>query len=148
MYQSSLRPILEEINGTSGDILASSVLTRDGLALTTIASAALGTSFDEDQFAAQVSASMHIARKVLTEPITGQPDSIFIAGDKGHVWMAHAGPDVILALLLARETEMQSILPQAGKAVREIETLVSEKCKASRGVEEETRLLLTEPARS
>lgn len=119
MYQQLLKPILEDINASSKEILASSVLTRDGMALTTVAP----DRFNEDQFAAQVSASVHIARTVVAEMITGNLDSILIDGEKGRVWMTPAGSEAILALLFSKAARVETVLPQARKAANDIESL-------------------------
>lgn len=124
-----LATILSELNHSSAAIMASSVLSNDGLALASVLSGPHSHDIDEDNLGAMSSALMVLGHKTATELVGNDLEQLLIMGKSGSVLMTRAGPEVILTVVCNPEAESDTILSHMRRAASDIEALVAT-CRA------------------
>jgi predicted regulator of Ras-like GTPase activity (Roadblock/LC7/MglB family) len=90
-----LTSVLTELNGTSGDIEASAVISTDGLTIASVLPAGL----DEDRVGAMSAAMLSLGDRTAQELARGELEQVLIKGDKGYVLMTYAGSESVLTVL-------------------------------------------------
>jgi predicted regulator of Ras-like GTPase activity (Roadblock/LC7/MglB family) len=92
---SSLQKTLTTLNGTSSDILASALVSLDGL----IIASALMIPVDEDTVGAMSAAMLSFGGRVADEFTRGTLEQILIKGESGYVLLTKAGEDAVLCVI-------------------------------------------------
>jgi predicted regulator of Ras-like GTPase activity (Roadblock/LC7/MglB family) len=92
---SSLQKSLTTLNGTSTDILASALVSLDGL----IIASALMIPVDEDTVGAMSAAMLSFGGRVAEEFTRGTLEQILIKGESGYVLLTKAGEDAVLCVI-------------------------------------------------
>ncbi|MBE0437791.1 MAG: roadblock/LC7 domain-containing protein [Methylomicrobium sp.] len=95
MRADMLTSVLTELNGTSGDIEASAVISTDGLTIASVLPAGL----DEDRVGAMSAAMLSLGDRTAQELARGELEQVLIKGDKGYVLMTYAGSESVLTVL-------------------------------------------------
>lgn len=95
MRADMLTSVLTELNGTSGDIEASAVISTDGLTIASV----LPSSLDEDRVGAMSAAMLSLGDRTAQELARGELEQVLIKGDKGYVLMTYAGSESVLTVL-------------------------------------------------
>ncbi len=95
MRADMLASILTELNGTSGDIEASAVISTDGLTIASV----LPSGLDEDRVGAMSAAMLSLGDRTAQELARGELEQVLIKGNKGYVLMTYAGPESVLTVL-------------------------------------------------
>lgn len=95
MRADMLASVLTELNGTSGDIEASAVISTDGLTIASV----LPQGFDEDRVGAMSAAMLSLGDRTAQELARGELEQVLIKGNKGYVLMTYAGPEAVLTVL-------------------------------------------------
>ncbi len=91
----SLQKSLSDLNGTSAEILASTLVSLDGLV---IASAFL-INLDEETVGAMSAAMLSFGGRVAEEFSRGALEQILIKGENGYVLLTRAGTDAVLCVI-------------------------------------------------
>lgn len=112
-----LRPILRELNASSGDIEASAVITSDGLALAWV----LDDSVDKDRFAAMCASLLALADRAAQEISRGELNQVLVEGEKGTMLLVHAGRDAVLAVAAKPTVNLGMVFLEAKKVATKIE---------------------------
>ncbi len=112
--------ILSDLNGSSADIEASSVVSTDGL----IIAAQLPTSMDEDRVGAMSAAMLSLGDRTAQELGRGTLDQVLVKGDEGYVLMIHAGPDAVLTVLAKASARLGLVFLDVKRAADSIAKLV------------------------
>lgn len=95
MRSDLLTSILTDLNGSSADIEASSVISTDGLMM----AAMLPAGLDEDRVGAMGAAMLSLGDRTSQELARGALEQVLIKGDNGYVLMTHAGNEAVLSVL-------------------------------------------------
>lgn len=112
-----LRPILRELNASSGDIEASAVITGDGLALAWV----LDESVDKDRFGAMCASLLALADRAAQEISRGELRQVLIEGEKGTMLLVYAGRDAVLAVATKPTVKLGMVFIEAKKVASKIE---------------------------
>jgi len=94
-----LNDILRNLNGSSGDIEASAIMSVDGLTIATM----LNESINEDLVGAMGAALLSIGTRTAAELKRGPLEQVMVKGEKGYVFVSGVGGQAVL-VVVARET--------------------------------------------
>lgn len=111
---------LRDMQAASTDIIASSVVSVDGL---TIASALPG-DVEEDRVAAMSAAMLSLGERIATELGRGDLDEVYIRGVEGFVLLTAIGEEAVLTALAREEAKLGMIFLEMRRAADDLETLV------------------------
>lgn len=106
-----LRPMLRGLNGTSLDIEASAVMTKDGLTI----SAVLGEGVDEDRLGAMCATMLSLGDTTSNELSRGDLEQVLIKGSKGYVLMVEIGKNAVLAVVAQATINLGMVFIEAKK---------------------------------
>ncbi len=95
MIGDMLTSVLTELNGTSGEIEASGVVSSDGLMMASV----LPTSLDEDRVGAMSAAMLSLGDRTAQELNRGELEQVLIKDDLGYVLMTYAGDEAVLTIV-------------------------------------------------
>lgn len=112
-----LRPILRELNASSGDIEASAVITGDGLALAWV----LDESVDKDRFGAMCASLLALADRAAQEISRGVLRQVLVEGSKGSMLLVYAGKDAVLAVATKPTVNLGMVFLEAKKVASKVE---------------------------
>lgn len=111
-----LTAILDDLNGTSGDIEATGVISTDGLMMASI----LPAEMDEDAVGAMSAAMLSLGDRTSIELARGTLDQVLIRGDKGYVLMTYAGEEAVLTVLAKPNAKLGLIFLDVKRAAEKI----------------------------
>jgi predicted regulator of Ras-like GTPase activity (Roadblock/LC7/MglB family) len=117
--------ILGELNGSSKDILASSLLSKDGLPMATVLPDAPARGIDEDRISALSAALVSCGHRVMADWIGSDLDWLLVRSETGSILITRAGPDMILAALIAPSADAEPIFPDLKRAADRIRELAT-----------------------
>jgi predicted regulator of Ras-like GTPase activity (Roadblock/LC7/MglB family) len=120
-----LTTILNELNQSSAAIVASTVLSNDGLTLASVFSDERLPDLDEDILGAMSSALVSLGRKTAEELVGDQLDLVLVEARTGSMLMTHAGSQAILAVVFKAEVNAEAIYGHMRTAARHIEILIA-----------------------
>lgn len=120
MRADMLTSVLTELNGTSGDIEASGVISTDGLMIASV----LPASMDEDRVGAMSAAMLSLGDRTAQELARGTLEQVLIKGDKGYVLMTHAGAESVLTVLAKPNAKLGLIFLDVKRAAVSISSLL------------------------
>jgi hypothetical protein len=111
---------LRDMQVASADIIASSVVSVDGL---TIASA-LPEDVEEDRVAAMSAAMLSLGERIAGELGRGDLDEVYIRGVEGYVLLTAIGEDAVLTALAREDAKLGMIFLEMRRAAEDLEQLV------------------------
>ena len=111
---------LRDMQAASSDIIASSVVSVDGL---TIASALPG-DVEEDRVAAMSAAMLSLGERIAGELGRGTLDEVYIRGEEGFVLLTAIGDEAVLTALAREEAKLGMIFLEMRRAAEDLEKLV------------------------
>jgi predicted regulator of Ras-like GTPase activity (Roadblock/LC7/MglB family) len=111
---------LRDMQAASTDIIASSVVSVDGL---TIASALPG-DVEEDRVAAMSAAMLSLGERIASELGRGDLDEVYIRGVEGFVLLTAIGEEAVLTALAREEAKLGMIFLEMRRAADDLEQLV------------------------
>lgn len=111
---------LQEMQIASPDIIASAVVSVDGL---TIASALPG-DVEEDRVAAMSAAMLSLGERISGELGRGSLDEVYIRGEEGFVLLTAVGDEAVLTALARDEAKLGLIFLEMRRAAVDLEKLV------------------------
>lgn len=116
----TLQKALSALNGTSTDILASALVSLDGL----IIASALLINVDEEIVGAMSAAMLSFGGRVAEEFSRGTLEQILIKGENGYVLLTRAGEDAALCVITNNVAKLGLIFLECKRASAKIaETL-------------------------
>ena len=111
---------LREMQSGSPDIIASAVVSVDGL----IIASALPADVEEDRVSA-MSAAMHsLGERIAVELGRGSLDEIYIRGEQGFVLLIAVGKEAVLTALTRQEAKLGMIFLEMRRAAGDLASLV------------------------
>ena len=112
---------LEEMQIASPDIIASAVVSVDGL---TIASALQG-DVQEDRVAAMSAAMLSLGERISGELGRGNLDEVYIRGEDGFVLLTAIGEEAVLTALARDEAKLGLIFLEMRRAAEDLVEIVA-----------------------
>lgn len=116
MYMS----ILGELNGSSKAILASSLLSKDGLPMATLLPDSPAPGLDEDRIGALSAALMSCGRNTMADWVGSDLDWLIVVGAAGSVLMTRVDSERILTALIAPRVDAECLFPDLRRAADSI----------------------------
>ena len=112
---------LRDMQATAPDIVASAVVTADGLSL----ASALPGDVEEERVAAMSAAMLSLGERISMELQRGGLEEVYIRGDQGMVLLTAVGKDAVLAALSRNEAKIGLIMLEMRRAAADLETYVA-----------------------
>ena len=111
---------LRDLQASSPDIEASSVVSVDGL---TIASA-LPQGVEEDRVAAMSAAMLSLGERIASELGRGALDQVYIKGQQGYVILMSVGEEAVLTALAREQAKLGLIFLDMRRAIAALSKLI------------------------
>lgn len=111
---------LRDMQASSAEIIASAVVSVDGL---TMASALPG-DVEEDRVAAMSAAMLSLGERIAGELGRGTLDELYIRGEDGLVLLTAIGQEAVLTALTREEAKLGLIFLEMRRAAEDLERLV------------------------
>ena len=112
---------LRDLQATAPDIIASAVVTADGLSL----ASALPQDVEEERIAAMSAAMLSLGERIAAELQRGALEEVYIRGDQGMVLLTSVGRDAVLTALSRNEAKLGIIFLEMRRAAADLEKYVS-----------------------
>ena len=111
---------LRDMQAVSTDIIASSVVTVDGL---TLASAMPG-DVSEERVAAMSAAMLSLGERIAAELQRGELNEVYIRGEEGFVLLTAIGQEAVLTALSRDDARLGMMFLEMRRAAAELEQYV------------------------
>lgn len=111
---------LRSMQAASADIIASAVVTLDGL----IIASALPSDVEEDRVSAMAAAMQSLGERIASELGRGVLVELYIRGDAGYVLMTGVGEEALLTALTREAANLGLIFLEMHRAAEDIEKLI------------------------
>jgi predicted regulator of Ras-like GTPase activity (Roadblock/LC7/MglB family) len=112
---------LRDLQATAPDIIASAVVTADGLSL----ASALPSDVEEERVAAMSAAMLSLGERIAQELQRGSMEEVYIRGAEGLVLLTAVGRDAVLTALSRSEAKLGLMLLEMRRAAADLERYVS-----------------------
>jgi len=112
---------LRKLQSDAPDIIASAVVTADGLSL----ASALPSDVGEDRLAAMSAAMLSLGERIANELQRGSFEEVYIRGDQGLVLLTAVGRDAVLTALSRTESKLGIIFLEMRRAAADLEAYVA-----------------------
>ena len=112
---------LRDLQATAPDIIASAVITADGLSL----ASALPSDVEEERVAAMSAAMLSLGERIASELQRGDLEEVYIRGDQGLVLLTAVGKDAVLTALSRNEGKLGLIFLEMRRAAADLEAYVN-----------------------
>lgn len=112
---------LRDLQATAPDIIASAVVTADGLSL----ASALPSDVEEERVAAMSAAMLSLGERIAQELQRGGMEEVYIRGAEGLVLLTAVGRDAVLTALSRSEAKLGLMLLEMRRAAADLERYVS-----------------------
>ena len=111
---------LRDMQAASPDIIASAVISVDGLTM----ASALPKEVEEDRVSAMSAAMLSLGERIAKELGRGGLDEVYIRGEEGFVLLTAIGDEAVLTALARMEAKLGMIFLEMRRAAEDIEKLV------------------------
>lgn len=112
---------LRELQAAAPDIIASALITADGLSL----ASALPSDVEEERVAAMSAAMLSLGERISSELRRGTFEEVYIRGDQGMVLLTSVGKDAVLTALSRSESKLGIIFLEMRRAAADLEAYVA-----------------------
>ncbi len=112
---------LRDMQATAPDIIASAVVTVDGLTLASV----LPSEIDEDRISAMSAAMLSLGERIASELQRGDLDEVYIRGEEGFVLLTAVGQEAVLTALSRNEGRLGLIFLEMRRAAEDLQTYVA-----------------------
>ncbi|UYN90949.1 MAG: roadblock/LC7 domain-containing protein [Anaerolineales bacterium] len=112
---------LRDLQSTAPDIIASAVVTADGLSL----ASALPSDVEEERVAAMSAAMLSLGERIAQELQRGNMEEVYIRGEEGLVLLTAIGRDAVLTTLARSEAKLGLMLMEMRRAAADLEPYVA-----------------------
>ncbi len=121
MKEEAMKTILSDLNGSSGDIEASAVVSLDGLMMASL----LPADVEEDRVAAMSAALLSLGERTAKELARGTLNQVLIQGSEGYTIMTEAGSEAVLTVLAKKDAKLGLIFLDISRAAKALSNLLS-----------------------
>ncbi|KAA3648815.1 MAG: hypothetical protein DWQ07_01060 [Chloroflexi bacterium] len=111
---------LRDMQSASADIVASAVVSVDGL----IIASALPGDVEEDRVSAMSAAMLSLGERIAQELGRGSLDEVYIRGEEGYVVLTAIGQDAVLTALAREEAKLGLIFLEMRRAAEDLVKLI------------------------
>lgn len=111
---------LRDMQMAATDIIASAVISVDGLAI----ASALPQDVEEDRVAAMSAAMLSLGERIATELGRGELNEVYIRGEYGFVLLTAVGSEAVLTALARQEAKLGLIFLEMRRATDDLVKLV------------------------
>ena len=111
---------LRDMQIAAPDILASAIVTVDGLTL----ASALPAEVEEERVSAMSAAMLGLGQRIAAELQRGGLDEVYIRGEEGFVLFTAIGEDAVLTALSRNDSRLGLILLEMRRAASDLESYV------------------------
>lgn len=111
---------LQEMQVASPDIVASAVVSVDGL----IMASALPADVEEDRVSAMSAAMLSLGDRIAGELGRGTLEQVYIRGDDGYVILTAVGEEAVLTALARQEAKLGLIFLEMRRAAEDLTRVV------------------------
>jgi predicted regulator of Ras-like GTPase activity (Roadblock/LC7/MglB family) len=111
---------LREMQAASPEIIASAVVSVDGL----IMASALPAEVAEDRVSAMSAAMLSLGERIAGELGRGSLEQVYIRGDDGYVILSAIGQEAVLTALAREEAKLGLIFLEMRRAAEKLERVV------------------------
>lgn len=112
---------LRDLQASAPDIIASAVVTADGLSL----ASNLPSSVEEERVAAMSAAMLSLGERIAQELQRGNMEEVYIRGEEGLVLLTAIGRDAVLTTLARSEAKLGLMLLEMRRTAAELEPYVA-----------------------
>jgi hypothetical protein len=112
---------LRKLQSDAPDIIASALVTADGLSL----ASALPSDVGEERLAAMSAAMLSLGERIANELQRGSFEEVYIRGDQGLVLLTAVGRDAVLTALSRTESKLGIIFLEMRRAAADLEAYVA-----------------------
>jgi hypothetical protein len=112
---------LRDMQIAAPDILASAIVTVDGLTL----ASALPAEVEEERVSAMSAAMLGLGQRIAAELQRGGLDEVYIRGEEGFVLLTAIGEDAVLTALSRNDSRLGLILLEMRRAASDLESYVA-----------------------
>lgn len=116
MREQLLMSVLSDLNATSVDIIASAVISTDGLPIATL----MPKTLDQDRVGAMSATLLALGSHAASELACGELDQVMVKGKTGYILLNQAGSDAVLTLMAKESGKLGLILLDAKRAAKHI----------------------------
>jgi hypothetical protein len=111
---------LRDLQASSPDIIASAVVSVDGLSI----ASALPQGVEEDRVSAMSAAMLSLGERIASELGRGTLEQVYIKGQKGYVILMSVGQDAVLTALASEQAKLGLIFLDMRRAAEDLSKLV------------------------
>jgi predicted regulator of Ras-like GTPase activity (Roadblock/LC7/MglB family) len=111
---------LQDMQAASPDIVASAIVSVDGL----IIASALPADVEEDRVSAMSAAMLSLGERIASELGRGILEQVYIRGDEGFVILTAVGEEAVLTALAREEAKLGLVFLEMRRAAEDLERLV------------------------
>lgn len=112
---------LRGMQSVAPDIIASAVVTVDGLTL----ASALPSDVEEERVSAMAAAMLSLGERIASELQRGTLDEVYIRGDEGFVLLTAIGQDAVLTALSRNEGRLGLMFLEMRRAAEDLAQYVA-----------------------
>jgi hypothetical protein len=112
---------LRKLQSDAPDIIASALVTADGLSL----ASSLPSDVGEERLAAMSAAMLSLGERIANELQRGSFEEVYIRGDQGLVLLTAVGRDAVLTALSRTESKLGIIFLEMRRAAADLEAYVA-----------------------
>ncbi|WP_227429756.1 roadblock/LC7 domain-containing protein [Psychrobacter sp. I-STPA6b] len=120
MRTDMFQQILDDLNGSSADVEASALISKDGLMI----ASALPSGIDEDRVGAMSAALLSLGDRAGRELARGSIDRVMVQGEKGYVIMTSAGEEAVLTIMAKSNAKLGLIFLDIKRASEALSKLI------------------------
>ncbi len=118
---SALEERLKELERRVPEIVASALVSSDGLMI----ASALRSEGDEERIAAMCAALVSVAERISRELNKGRFEMGIIKGEKGYIITTNAGPDAVLITLTTSDAKLGLVFLEMKRAAEDLAKMLS-----------------------
>lgn len=112
---------LRDLQAIVPDVIASAVITADGLTL----ASSLPPEVEEERISAMSAAMLSLGERIASELQRGRLDEVYIRGDEGFVLLTSVGEDAVLTALTRSEGRLGLIFLEMRRAAQDLQAYVT-----------------------
>ena len=107
---------LRDMQASASEIIASSLVSSDGLTITSV----MPQDIEEARIAAMAAAMLSLGDKISMELGRGDMDEFYIKGDQGFVLLTSVGEDAVLTALVTENAKLGLIFLELRRAAKDL----------------------------
>ena len=111
---------LRDMQASASEIIASSLVSSDGLTITSV----MPQDIEEARVAAMAAAMLSLGDKISMELGRGDMDEFYIKGDQGFVLLTSVGEDAVLAALVTENAKLGLIFLELRRAAKDLMRII------------------------